>query len=72
MTQWLHPDKVHFRLIRVRTSTAENLTSYMLKIQAKWRISWEGKVARNGRKEMCTVLVRRPDGKGRHGRPRRR
>jgi hypothetical protein len=48
------------------------LTSYILKIQVKWRMRWEGKVARKGRKEMHVVLVGRPDGKGRSGRPKRR
>ena len=41
MTQWVQPDNLHFRLIRVRTSTAGNLTRYILKIQVKWGIRWE-------------------------------
>jgi hypothetical protein len=41
MTQWAQPDNLHFRLIRVRTSIAGNLTRYILKIEVKWRIRWE-------------------------------
>jgi len=71
MTQWVQPDNLHFRLIRVRTSTAGNLTRYILKIEVKWRIGWEELNGNYGEKRNeCGFLEGKPQGKGRHGRPR--
>jgi hypothetical protein len=71
MTQWVQPDNLHFRLIRVRTSTAGNLTRYILKIEVKWRIGWEELNGTYGEKRNeCGFLEVKPQGNGRHGRPR--